>query len=309
MVSAVPLSIPPVAPPAILPAASPGASPLQYDILFQDPDLPEPLPSLEAIESAQFISEKVSRNVVSATACFAVKFGYEVQPLEAENMRFVRENTNVRVPRVFAVYQRDRETELPKTYIVMEKLAGDSLDKLWHGLDAAQKLDIVAQLKVAFASLRSLPHPGFFGSIDGTKLREFLFDDIDKPTPSVRSPFKTEDALIDGLLDRFLAEDPGRLRHKTAYYRLVLPKIFKGSGQPVFTHSDLQLKNIMLQPDGRVAMIDWDVAGWYPAYWEYAVAICAHAMWPNDWPSHVGLFLDEYPNHFAWMNRLRMERW
>ncbi len=127
--------------------------------------------------------------------------------------------------------------------------------------------------------------------------------------PSIDAPFGTEEALIEGLVERFLAEDPNRLRHKVAYYRHALLKVFKSDGQPVFTHADLQLKNIMLQPDGRVAILDWAESGWYPMFWECAVALCAYRGWSNDWHTHIGLFLEEFPNHFVWMSRLQMDRW
>lgn len=293
-----------------LPSSIPqGASPLQYDVLFSEPDehLAEPLPSIETIEDAPAMHQLVSRCVACVESSYIVKYGYGVEPLEAENMRFVREQADLYVPRVFAVYQRCLE-EGEKTYIIMEKMAGTSLDKLWDRLDTSQKVETAGQLKASFISLRNLPHPGFFGSLDKSKLRDFLFV-TDEPMPSIDAPFATEEALVDGVLDRFLAEDPDRLRHKADYYRHVLHQVFRGNGQPVFTHADLQLKNILLQPDGRIALLDWAASGWYPTYWEYAVAVCAHRGWTNDWHSHISLFLDEYPNHFAWMSRLRMDRW
>ncbi|CAK7267351.1 hypothetical protein SEPCBS119000_002504 [Sporothrix epigloea] len=190
----------------------------------------------------------------------------------------------------------------------MDRVAGKSLDKLWHGLDASQKMEIVQQLKESFDAIRDLPGPGFFGSIDRTKPRDFFFD-FDEPMPSLDGPFHTEEALINGLVDRYLAEDPERRRCESEYYRKHLMKQLKGDGQSVFTHGDLQLKNIMLQPNGRIIIIDWATSGWYPVYWEYIVAICAHGGWTNDWHSHIHLFLDEYPNHYVWMNRLLLDRY
>ncbi|KAB8211171.1 hypothetical protein BDV34DRAFT_185276 [Aspergillus parasiticus] len=44
----------------------------------------------------------------------------------------------------------------------------------------------------------------------------------------------------------------------------------------VFTHGDLQPKNIMVERTGsyedgcpafKTTLIDWEVAGWYPEYW------------------------------------------
>ncbi|ATY63751.1 phosphotransferase enzyme family [Cordyceps militaris] len=298
MVSSLPLSIPQP------------ASALQYDILFREPDdsLPEPLPSVETIEDARINDSYAARSIACVGTSYFVKYGYGVEPLEAENMKFVRQYTSIHVPRVYAVYRRSIREGGQKTYIIMEKIEGESLEKLWDEFDSAQKLSITRQLKESFISLRDLPHHGYFGSLDKTKLRDFLFA-ADEPMPSIDAPFDTEEALLDGLMDRFLAEDPDRLRHKASYYRLVLPQAFKGDNQPVFTHGDLQPKNIMLQPDGCIAIVDWATSGWYPVYWEYAIAVCTHRGWSNDWPAHIGLFLDEYPNHFAWMSRLRMDRW
>jgi aminoglycoside phosphotransferase (APT) family kinase protein len=37
----------------------------------------------------------------------------------------------------------------------------------------------------------------------------------------------------------------------------------------VFTHGDLAPRNIIVK-DGKIAaLLDWEVSGWYPEYWEY----------------------------------------
>lgn len=54
----------------------------------------------------------------------------------------------------------------------------------------------------------------------------------------------------------------------------------------VFTHGDLRPANIIVK-DGRVtAIIDWEMAGWYPDYWEFAKAFYLE-MFANDWASHL----------------------
>jgi aminoglycoside phosphotransferase (APT) family kinase protein len=38
----------------------------------------------------------------------------------------------------------------------------------------------------------------------------------------------------------------------------------------VFTHADLNLRNILVDEMGRISgIVDWECAGWYPEYWEY----------------------------------------
>ncbi|KAH6875990.1 phosphotransferase enzyme family-domain-containing protein [Alternaria rosae] len=39
----------------------------------------------------------------------------------------------------------------------------------------------------------------------------------------------------------------------------------------VFTHADLNLRNILVDEMGRISgIVDWECAGWYPEYWEYS---------------------------------------
>ena len=60
-----------------------------------------------------------------------------------------------------------------------------------------------------------------------------------------------------------------------------------------FTHGDLSSSNILVR-DGRVvAIIDWEMAGWYPEYWEYTSAwhVNPYDEW---WRPEVEKFLDIY---------------
>jgi hypothetical protein len=45
--------------------------------------------------------------------------------------------------------------------------------------------------------------------------------------------------------------------------------------------------------DHRVSLVDWEVAGWYPSYWEYASAFVAF-RWNDDWNDHVERIVDAY---------------
>ena len=40
----------------------------------------------------------------------------------------------------------------------------------------------------------------------------------------------------------------------------------------VFTQGDLRPDNIMVKKGRVTAIIDWEMAGWYPDYWEFAKA-------------------------------------
>lgn len=52
------------------------------------------------------------------------------------------------------------------------------------------------------------------------------------------------------------------------------------TGPLVFTHHDLAPRNILLDESGRLWLVDWDIAGWYPCYFEYAAM---HNFIPEHW--------------------------
>jgi hypothetical protein len=40
-----------------------------------------------------------------------------------------------------------------------------------------------------------------------------------------------------------------------------------------------------------VSIVDWEVAGWYPGYWEYAAAFFAF-KWEDDWLERIEEVID-----------------
>ncbi|KAF4494980.1 kinase-like domain [Fusarium agapanthi] len=52
-----------------------------------------------------------------------------------------------------------------------------------------------------------------------------------------------------------------------------LPAIFHSTGHDiVFTHSDINMRNILMH-NGRISgIVDWENSGWFPDYWEYTKA-------------------------------------
>lgn len=45
--------------------------------------------------------------------------------------------------------------------------------------------------------------------------------------------------------------------------------VHRGGHEIVFTHGDLNLRNVMVK-DGKLSgVVDWATAGWYPEYWDY----------------------------------------
>jgi aminoglycoside phosphotransferase (APT) family kinase protein len=261
----------------------------------------------EIEESVDALQQTSAHHTVRLCDSFVVKFGVDVDPVEGENLLFIRANTNLAVPQVFAIYQKNwGDTKI--TYIVMENISGRTLISLWDNLTGSEKASIASQLREMFDTLRRLPSPGYFGSVGRRKFLDGMFwtkEDL----RAINGPFGTEGDLIDAMLKRYMHDGGDRVRHRADYYRRVLPQVLRGNGTAVFTHNDLQRKNIIIRPNGEAVIVDWATSGWYPVYWEYATAMFAFEARKDDWHVYLGKILDEFPNHYVWMNTLRVEMW
>lgn len=147
----------------------------------------------------------------------------------------------------------------------MEYIPGKTLKELWPELDSTRKAAIAAILRGYFYELRQLKGPGHIGSNQGNRPRGDIFSVCDSSSDIVITMFRKEDEMVECLVDIYEQETRGRLAAKVRYYCQVLADAIRCGGPVVFTHGDLQRKNIMLRSDGEF-LIDWEYACWYPAY-------------------------------------------
>ena len=53
----------------------------------------------------------------------------------------------------------------------------------------------------------------------------------------------------------------------------------------------------------EIYVVDWEGAGWYPEYWEYAVAF-ATFRWDDDWCKRFAEFIHAWPAESAMVKLL-----
>lgn len=273
--------------------------------------LPATLPTEHDIESADDIfSDTTGRKVVGVGTHFVVKYGVQVDPLEGQTMLLVAQSTLVPIPRVYAIF---RSAAQDTTYIIMERIEGSSLDLEWPRMDCASKKSVTLQLRSIFEEMRKLPSPGGYCGVGRRGLPDGLFWTEDPANPYA-GPFDTETELNSALILKY--KECGLSRHKASYYTRTFAAVFRGH-KPTFTHADFQRKNVLVrtpitQTDGahpELVIIDWEFAGWYPSYWEYARAIFACGRWDDDWNDWVDEMLEPYRNEYAWVEMLLRELW
>jgi hypothetical protein len=126
-----------------------------------------------------------------------------------------------------------------------------------------------------------------FSCLSGVQLQEVSFDTqrILKELSALSltkslGPFKSVADFNSALVDIFVGESQGQ---DGPYIRGM---VNAHKHEIVFTHADLKADNIIVK-DGRVAAIlDWEMAGWYPEYWEFAKAFYMEHF-ADDWGSHL----------------------
>ncbi|KAJ5434623.1 hypothetical protein N7491_005218 [Penicillium cf. griseofulvum] len=161
------------------------------------------------------------------------------QELEAENMRYVAENTTIPIPHVHAIQAHDGGVKS----ILMDYIEGRTLQDAWSSMIPSQKMSVAQELHGYIQQLRGLKyeHLGSFSHKNIYTRRSIYLDEY--------------------LFSRLTTSVPDLVRNHMA--------IKQPEGNMVFTHGDLAPRNILVDDHGHVtAVLDWEIAGWHPEWCE-----------------------------------------
>ncbi|KAI1136853.1 kinase-like protein [Hypoxylon sp. FL0543] len=233
-----------------------------------------------------------------------VKTGPSVHLTEAATMAFVAKHTSIPVPRVHCSFIHNN-----RAYIVMDRIEGDVIGNIWETLSDADRDNIVSQLRRMLRELRAIQPPPGTGveSCVGGSLRD---PRMTRSRPRF-GPFRTIEAFHSWLRGGHRLEDfpngfPNREdEHDWENFKEMVARQDRPWPGPVFTHADLNPCNILVRGGQVVGIIDWEVAGWYPPYWEYTSA--CYLPIPA-WQEIVPRFLDPWPEELE-MEATRQRWW
>ena len=215
-----------------------------------------------------------SRLVKHACGTKVTKFQLDgIRPSEVEAMRFVPEHTTIPVPRVYDVGGR---------YFTMEFIQGETAKKAWETtLSPADRALVITQLRDYINQLCAIKSPGgvicFFGGRPAVDARFYRNEG---------GPFANDaeynEFLISDLVGTSIIPDMIRTQMRTDH-------------EIVLTHGDLHVINIMVRSgEGVVAIIDWELAGFYPEYHDLL-----QPFRPADWQcGYYKELLNIFPQHY-----------
>ncbi|UJO22777.1 uncharacterized protein CLAFUR5_12175 [Fulvia fulva] len=279
-------------------------------------DAARSLPTADEIRSCTHILRERpagTSKVVAVNHDIVVKFGSGVHVREGQTLVYLeRFLPNVPAPRLHAMY-RDSED----LFLLMERVPGKQLDTMWPSLNESDKDAITNKLCNIFEAMRQAecPWPDFFGGLDGSGVHHYLLYSQKKGDRKFLGPFYGEADFVTGLTNnlRALRERNHRPDFKARHYEAHLRNVLQGF-RPTLTHSDLDKTNIMVaetssggeERDFEVMLVDWELAGWYPDFWEFFCTSSTfdYVYWEEDWCWRTEQFLQVWPAKTAMMRML-----
>lgn len=238
------------------------------------------------LESAERLAADTAPNIYRIDN-FVIKTGDATRLAEALTMKVVRDKTTIPVPKIYNAYVDEQNGH---GTIIMDYVEGEELRHVWDALAPEERSSIVDQLRGYMDQLRSI-RGSFIGSIDNTYCEDQLFtDDL-----GAYGPYKDEQSFREGIIKALRSSQESPFTEIVAEFIRALPQ-----HRIVLTHSDFTPRNILVRQGKVVAILDWEMAGYYPEYWEYIKAYY-RPDWSFSWFQDriVDQILEPYPLEHA----------
>lgn len=149
------------------------------------------------------------------------------------------------------------------SYLLTSAVSGYHLGLCIDTMSDDQIAELVQDLRAWLVQLRSISRPVASAYEITNAVNKGCFDyrtsagtEYDEARGDFFGPFKDEDEFNNTLRCGALPDVVHRSGHKV-----------------VFTHGDVNMRNIMVNKDGALCgIVDWETGGWYPEYWDYTKA-------------------------------------
>ncbi|TFK90721.1 hypothetical protein K466DRAFT_516694 [Polyporus arcularius HHB13444] len=227
-------------------------------------------------------------------------------PSEANALDRVFSGTTIPVPRVRRVVKSEWNF-----MIVMDHIDGPTLAQVWPTLSTWRKILVAFTLRRYVRQLRRLQAPP--GAPPGPLAAQGPARICESPVfgavQSHRGPFASYAELSAFFNDRHRrALDAGNVAQDDPARK----DLFDDSEPLVLTHQDINLRNIVVGEGGRLWLIDWAWAGYYPPWFEYVAMETqnehARVSGTDDefWKMLVPFICGPYFRQYRWIARMSL---
>ncbi|KAK2754038.1 hypothetical protein FQN54_007207 [Arachnomyces sp. PD_36] len=200
---------------------------------------------------------------------------------EAENLRFVKENTSIPVPTVVEEWKEDGG----HYFLLTKSTPGTPLKAVWPTMTDDEKNKVAKQTADYMLQLRELQGPGIH-SLRGEPLGDTDLFGGKATGVSISS----DDELwteMEKLLINYL-NIPKQIRQKI---REKMPP----AAPYTFTNQGLFIHNVLVKDGNVVGISDWESGGYCPVWWETAACLsCFDLKDEKEWSK---LLLKHMPRH------------
>lgn len=196
-----------------------------------------------------------SRKRASSPSLVCKRVGWPDNPWDEVDAIVRAASLGIRVPNV------RRVVSLPEDdyAIIMDRICGKTLEQLWLTLGLWRSLWVGWQLRRVVRSLQTVKSQTTGGLRTG-KTESVWIDGIHQPVPFATPAFFTD------YLNWWLIRAP------PSYCPPRPELLLKTPSHHVFIHQDLAPRNLIVDDSGRLWIVDWGRAGFYPSFME-ALAI------------------------------------
>lgn len=200
---------------------------------------------------------------------------------EPQNTRFLQKMTTIPVPSTVLEWSEPDDTSLR----IVKRMEGIPLTKAWPNLQEDEKRNIAKQTCEYLAQLRTLQSDWIEGLDHKPIYDSFLFSGPDN-TPY--GPLKSDDELWDAMA--------GNIKQLPSKVQQVLRQNMPPATPYTFTHGDLSQANILVK-DGQVTgIIDWEVSGYLPRWWEFVKTLMAQSKEDAEWKALLREYMEFHGN-------------
>lgn len=180
---------------------------------------------------------------------------------ELEAIAFVRKHTSIPVPTIL-----DAQLCSNESCMLMQRALGTCLETAWPQMHEKAKAKTTKQLEAYFKQLRDIPQPEAAGWVGSCNKGPAYDHRLNNGFPC--GPFTSLSEFHDFIVAP--VQRCPRPQLATVYR-----KRLSDDYQVHFAHADLSYEHVFVDQDtGDVtAIIDWEMAGFWPAWWEYRKAL------------------------------------